>query len=110
MPQLDITINLIWYLCSIIGLGVLYLQNIYIYIPFFVRYWKFNNYYKIYMTLFSLYIYNIYLNFLSTNQYYLVSCANIPYVLNSCYHESTLDTYRLDIQEYSDSDILFNAS
>jgi hypothetical protein len=101
MPQLDIVLNLIWYICSVVGLGVLYLHNIYIYIPFFIRYWKFQNAYKLHMVLFMLRLYDIYCFFLNNNYYYFGNCTNITYGGSSGYIYIPLNLYDLDVEDYS---------
>lgn len=101
MPQLDITLNVIWYLCSVIGLGALYLHNIYIYIPFFIRYWKFQDFYKLSIVLVVLKNYEIYFNLLSSNRYFVASCLTIPYGVSSGYKGSAFDLYDLDVSDSS---------
>jgi len=93
MPQLDITINLIWCLFSILGIGVLYLQNIYIYLPFFIRYWKFRSFYPLYLMLNVLY---------SSSKFQVSNCTLVPYGLSALYVEFIYAPYSLEVDEYCD--------
>lgn len=101
MPQLDITLNIIWYICSIIGLGVLYLHDIYIYIPFFIRYWKFQSVYKLHMLLFTLKLHEVFFIFLSSGQYFISSCTNITYGGSSEHLGIIWSLYDLDVLDCS---------
>ena len=101
MPQLDITINLIWFFFSIFAVGVLYLNNIYIYIPFFIRYWKFNELYKFNMTLLYLSNYLLFVNFIKSGKYNNVSCVVLSYALPANHNDYGLSTYGLEVENYS---------
>lgn len=101
MPQLDITINLVWYLCSVIGVGVLYLHLIYTYIPFFIRYWKFQKLHTISMLLFSLSCYNIFAEFTKNSKYFMVSCEAISSGIIMDRKSSDRNIYVLDVDNYS---------
>jgi len=103
MPQLDITINLIWYFCTVLGIGVLYLNNIYIYIPFFIRYWRFNEFYGLYLKLFLLNNYNLFSITLTSSKYYVINCLILPYGLSAIYHGSIISSYKLDVEDYSNA-------
>lgn len=96
MPQLDTTMNLVWYLCSVFGIGVLYLQNVYVYMPFFVRYWKFSNYYIVYSTLVAINIYREYLVLLQMEDYVVSNCMKISYSLDTGVDDLSLVSYSLD--------------
>jgi len=100
MPQLDITLNLIWYVFTLLGIGVLYLQNVYIYFPFYIIYWKFRDYYYLYLSICSLYIVNMYSTYILSNRYYVPSCTVVPYGLHPNYRDASSVPYKLDVLEY----------
>lgn len=108
MPQLDIILNLVWYICSIVGISVLYLQNVYVYLPLFIRYWKFTNYYIAYLHIFSIHICRIYLKFVNTKNYYTNSCTVIPYGLLPHLDIVARSSYTLDVNKYHIRGIFMN--
>ena len=101
MPQLDITINLIWVFFNICGKSFIFKQYIYIYIPFFIRYWKFNELYKFNMTLLYSSNYLLFVNFIKSVKYNNVGCVVLSYALPANYNDCGLSTCGLEVENYS---------
>lgn len=96
MPQLDITINLIWFLSTVLVIGVLYLHWVYVYVPFFVRSWKLKDYYVFYLKLVTLSVCSKYIYLLGTTYYYLTNSSLVVYHMYGSLRDIQ-NTYSLEV-------------
>jgi|SaaInl7_135m_RNA_FD_contig_111_248909_length_5563_multi_8_in_0_out_0_5 hypothetical protein len=103
MPQLDITMNLIWFIFLLLGLGVLYLQNVYLYLPLMLKGWKFRSYYLIYLMRKLIDLYDMVLNFMRLDNYYYSSCVTIKYGIFTLFNNVDEYPYSLDVPNYQKS-------
>jgi len=100
MPQLDIALTILWYIFIIFGLGVLYLQNVYIYIPTFIRGWKVRSFYVLSLTLEVVSLYIITIDYIRLTMYSTVSCSLFKYGYIVRFIDNNDYSYILDVDSY----------
>jgi len=104
MPQLDITMNVLWYIIILIVLGILYLQNVYIYFPFLIKGWKIRTYYSLYLIKNVALIYDLVSQSMKSDVYYYSSCIALKYGSISEVIGVEFSPYSLEVLDYRFND------
>ena len=100
MPQLDITINLIWFVFTVFFISSLYISSIYQYIPFFIKYMTFYDTLLFRFALLGFLTYNTFCEFIECTAFNIPSNLGIPYGFSTNIIMFVDSAYALDVADY----------